>query len=121
MATRAGPARRWERCLTTARGRPAKDGLHNTSPAATIPDADGIALWRALADGYRAGCEHGYAIGYAAAEADMAAAWRAVADPVARGGPEYAELEERRWGPEGREHFGDPRPGDFPGRQVTAA
>jgi hypothetical protein len=26
------------------------------------------------------------------------------------------ELEERRWGPGGREHFADPRPGDFPGR-----
>jgi hypothetical protein len=29
--------------------------------------------------------------------------------------PDYAELEMRRWGPGGREHFGDPRPGDFPG------
>ncbi len=27
-----------------------------------------------------------------------------------------AELEARRWGPGGRAHFGDPRPGDFPGR-----
>lgn len=27
----------------TARGRPAKDGLHDTSPAATIPDAAGAA------------------------------------------------------------------------------
>ena len=62
-----------------------------------------------------------YARGYADAQADMAAAWHAVADPVARGGPKHAELEERRWGPEGREHFGDPRPGDFPGRRVTAA
>lgn len=29
--------------------------------------------------------------------------------------PAYAELELRRWGPGGREHFGDPRPGDFKG------
>ena len=29
-----------------------------------------------------------------------------------------AELEARRWGPGGRAHFADPRPGDFPGRQV---
>lgn len=79
------------------------------------------ALWRALADGYRAGLEHGHAIGYADAEADMEAAWHAVADPVARGGPKHAELAERRWGPGGREHFGDPRPGDFPGRRATAA
>jgi hypothetical protein len=30
--------------------------------------------------------------------------------------PSYAELEQRRWGPGGRAHFADPRPGDFPGR-----
>jgi hypothetical protein len=29
--------------------------------------------------------------------------------------PPYAELEQRRWGPGGRAHFADPRPGDFPG------
>ena len=103
-----------------ARGRPAKDGLHNTSPAATIPDADDAGQWRALADGYRAGLEHGYATGYADAEADMARRWDEIARPVASG-PPFAELEERRWGPEGREHFGDPRPGDFPGRGVKAA
>jgi hypothetical protein len=27
-----------------------------------------------------------------------------------------AALEEVRWGPGGREHFADPRPGDYPGR-----
>lgn len=32
----------------------------------------------------------------------------------------WAQLEERRWGPGGREHFADPRPGDFPGRQAEA-
>jgi hypothetical protein len=31
-----------------------------------------------------------------------------------------AEIEERRWGPGGRAHFGDPRPGDFPGRTAQA-
>ena len=31
--------------------------------------------------------------------------------------PPHAELEEKRWGPGGREAFGRPRPGDFPGRQ----
>jgi hypothetical protein len=34
--------------------------------------------------------------------------------------PCYAELEERRWGPGGRAHFADPRPGDFPGRGIEA-
>ena len=28
-----------------------------------------------------------------------------------------AELDARRWGPGGRAHFADPRPGDFPGRK----
>ena len=27
-----------------------------------------------------------------------------------------AALNDRRWGPGGRSHFADPRPGDFPGR-----
>jgi hypothetical protein len=34
--------------------------------------------------------------------------------------PPHAELEERRWGPGGRAHFADPRPGDFPGRGIEA-
>jgi len=34
--------------------------------------------------------------------------------------PTFAELETRRWGPGGRAHFADPRPGDFPGRRSQA-
>ncbi len=34
--------------------------------------------------------------------------------------PNLAELETRRSGPGGRAHFGDPRPGDFPGRGSRA-
>jgi hypothetical protein len=55
-----------------------------------------------------------YQVGYAQAEADMARLWFRAAQAVL--GPTHAELEERRWGPGGRERFGDPRPGDFPGR-----
>jgi hypothetical protein len=33
------------------------------------------------------------------------------------GTPWHAELERRRWGPDGRARFADPRPGDFPGRE----
>jgi hypothetical protein len=33
-----------------------------------------------------------------------------------RAGYRQAELEQRRWGPGGREAFANPRPGDFPGR-----
>jgi hypothetical protein len=59
-----------------------------------------------------------YAAGRRDAEAEMAERWNRIAGPVSRardaGGIE--EIEARRWGPGGREHFGDPRPGDFPGR-----
>ena len=52
--------------------------------------------------------------------AELEAVWRAITRPVTRGIP-YAELERRRWGPGGREHFADPRPGDFQGRKAAAA
>jgi hypothetical protein len=72
--------------------------------------------WR---QGYRLGREDGWRAGYEAACRDQAASWRAVAGPVARSGPSFAELERRRWGPGGRAHFGDPRPGDYPGREAA--
>ena len=56
-----------------------------------------------------------YEAGRRDAEAEMAAAWQRIAKPVVRG-MSYAELEERRWGPGGRAHFADARPGDYPGR-----
>jgi hypothetical protein len=56
-----------------------------------------------------------YRAGYRQAEADMAARWQQIAR-AAISGPDHADLEAERWGPGGREHFGDPRPGDFPGR-----
>ena len=55
-----------------------------------------------------------YEAGRRSAEAEMAAAWARVTAVVR--GPDLAEIEERRWGPGGRAHFGDARPGDFPGR-----
>ena len=55
-----------------------------------------------------------YEAGRRDAEADMAARWARTAAAVR--GPAHTELEERRWGPGGREHFADARPGDFPGR-----
>ncbi len=77
-----------------------------------------LQAWR---EGWLAGHEVGYRGGYAQAEKDMARRWREIARPVARGGPSFAELERRRWGPGGREHFADPRPGDYPGRGGDAA
>ena len=54
----------------------------------------------------------GFDAGRRSAFAEMARAWeqaaKAVTEPVS----------ERRWGPGGRAHFADPRPGDFPGRDA---
>jgi hypothetical protein len=57
-----------------------------------------------------------YEAGRRDAEADMARRWAEAAQPVTRG-VSHTELEQRRWGPGGRAHFTDPRPGDFPGRE----
>lgn len=66
---------------------------------------------------YRAGYAAGHDVGYGRAQAEMERDWKTVAAQV-RGyanTPAQAVLEARRWGPGGREHFGDRRPGDFPG------
>jgi hypothetical protein len=52
--------------------------------------------------------ERGFAEGYARAIADV----KAVQHEIVRD----AGLDTLRWGPGGRDHFADPRPGDFPGR-----
>ena len=64
-------------------------------------------------DMYEAGHADGYRAGYQQAGADQAARWNQAAR-AGLGGPSHAELEQRRWGPGGRAHFADPRPGDFP-------
>ena len=55
-----------------------------------------------------------YEAGRREAEGEMAAQWSRIT--AATRGPDLAELGGRRWGPGGREHFADPRPGDYPGR-----
>jgi hypothetical protein len=55
--------------------------------------------------------ERGQAEGYARAIADVKA--------IQHGLVLDAELEARRYGPGGRAHFADPRPGDFPGRAAV--
>jgi hypothetical protein len=83
-----------------------------------------IRLRRQLArEAYRLGRADGFKEGYERSEADMARRWAEVAVPVSKGGPTHEELEARRWGPGGRDHFADPRPGDFipQSRQETAA
>jgi hypothetical protein len=57
--------------------------------------------------------ERGQVDGYLRAIADVKA--------VQHGLVLDAELEARRYGPGGRAHFADPRPGDFPGRAAQKA
>jgi hypothetical protein len=57
---------------------------------------------------YQAGRRDAEARGYVRAIADVKA--------VQHGLVLDAELEARRYGPGGRAHFADPRPGDYPGR-----
>lgn len=98
------------------------------TPAEAIALADQIEAEMKLRDQigremYRAGLEDGYRQGYAVAsgerEAEHAAWWRDHGQTLVNR-PTHAELEERRWGPGGRAHYGDPRPGDYPGRQPRA-
>jgi hypothetical protein len=54
---------------------------------------------------------------YAAGRRDAEAAAALRYDGLTRPADEaVAALSDRRWGPGGRAHFGDPRPGDYPGR-----
>ena len=67
-----------------------------------------------------------YLLGYADGRTDQAhaddRAWAASTVERVVVGPTVAELELLRWGPGGRERFGDPRPGDYRGqRQEHAA
>jgi hypothetical protein len=52
--------------------------------------------------------------------AERDAEWNRIAGPIARGGPEFAELERRRWGAGGSEHFGDPGDGDYAPQERAA-
>jgi hypothetical protein len=86
--------------------------------------------WQLRLEGeYRTGYDVGYAVGVEVGRrqvlAEETAARRAVAARVAGARPgtrykAFAEVQARRWGPGGREHFADPRPGDYPGRGDAA-
>ena len=74
--------------------------------------------------GYDRGRRDGVAAGYRRGREDEAAAWKAALAPAGEqirrlaAGPGLAELEEARWGPGGRAHFADPRPGDYRGEET---
>lgn len=96
---------------TRAVGRVASDRC----PECGIDPAHERAFW--YARGYDAGDDGGYRRAQREVEIDYR---RRVADPPRLdGGPSHTELERRRWGPGGRAHFADPRPGDFPGKRCA--
>ena len=78
-----------------------------------------IEYWRSLfADAHRGELAEAYARGRADEARERDQLWRDAADPIARSGPTFAELERRRWGPGGRVRFGDAREGDYMGGPV---
>lgn len=81
---------------------------------AAQPDPESeVALWRQLCrEAYKAGRAEGRREGYERGARLLEAQWPQIVAAVVSGAPPLAELELRRWGPGGRERFGDPRPGD---------
>lgn len=73
-----------------------------------------------FSNGYHLGYHSGWDVGYRFAyhEQDQADRRRMAYMHGLVELPAHRELELRRWGPGGREHFGDPRPGDHPGGPV---
>ena len=68
---------------------------------------------RAYLDGYREGRQD--------AVRELDAQWSVTPSLRIPVDPAFAELERRRWGPGGRERFGDPRPGDWFPRMEAAS
>jgi hypothetical protein len=70
-----------------------------------------LALWRRLCrEAYEAGRAEGWRQGYERGARLREAEWPSIVAPLAA--PSVAELDLLRWGPGGRERFGEPRPGD---------
>ena len=67
----------------------------------------------------RAAYLRGYHQGFRDGGEELYARRRALPPAACPGGPSLAELERLRWGPGGRQRFGDPRPGDRKGAART--
>jgi len=78
--------------------------------------------WQLARESFQAGLALGAARAREAVLREQAEAQRLAAAELmpALLSPDHAELEQRRWGPGGRAHFADPRPGDFRGRGIEA-
>jgi hypothetical protein len=68
--------------------------------------------------GFDRGVNLGREQGFALADAELERSWRTLAAGIMNA-PSFADLEFLRWGPGGREKFGQPRPGDYKGGPVA--
>jgi hypothetical protein len=68
---------------------------------------------------YEHGYEDGWREGYEHGARRLEESWLSVVRPVMQDRPSHADLEQRRWGPGGREHFADPQPGDRHPREAA--
>jgi hypothetical protein len=76
---------------------------------------------RRLVDAERRAYAAGYRDGRADERREDSERWRRTPLHRVNAGVTLAELELRRWGPGGRDRFGDPRPGDRFGRLAVGA
>jgi hypothetical protein len=113
-----------------AEGRPRQEsGLLKHTPSApgtTVPDPADVSAVLALSDerdqherrllaAERRAYADGYRDGHQDAVREADRVWSSLPPARLTFAPCVHELEERRWGPPGREHAGDRRPGDrFP-------
>jgi hypothetical protein len=131
------PNKRSDPKVTTPQGRSTSQVLARTTDRANIRQGrDPVLLsqaigeflgftqareewWERVAESeWRAGYLFGVEVGRAQILDEEAAYRRATAALTrnASAGRPFSDLELLRWGPRGREHFADPRPGDYPGR-----
>ena len=103
----------------TGYGKDGRDGGTDAAPAAAaaleiaeLTELEARLRQRAGREMYERGHEDGYRQGYERGARLLEESWPDVVRPVLQDRPEHAALEARRWGPGGREHFADPRPGD---------
>ena len=104
--------------MTTVNTDEARDLINQIADHAAADQARDADTFRLA---YQLGYQAAQQVAYARAVHEIDEAWADLARKI-RGyaaRPTESELEQRRWGPGGRQHFADPRPGDHPGGPIT--